>query len=270
MVTAGQAALLGQLSLRPDRPGQNNYSPRLGSRGGLRRSTRGSSAAGIAFSSAARPTAGLHPVWRRSPRLRKTPRSPPAPPIPSRWRTASRRSRRRPSPTPTPSQELQTGVCADVEFRAAANLSHGLLVELEYIGTKGTGLAVTEQPDRAVAGSSLAQALQIGNATGFSYLTSRGIPSSTPHRRGSRADSGAEYRPTLYTRLQIHRRRFEFFGCRRHGGPVPSGSAPGARPVDLRPAAPSDPRLHCCLRRWAYMVCGATAAGRPRPSPGGR
>ena len=53
----------------------------------------------------------------------------------------------------------------------------GLLVELEYIGTKGTGLAITEQPNRAAPGSSplnAQQQLQIGNATGFSYLTSQG------------------------------------------------------------------------------------------------
>ena len=52
---------------------------------------------------------------------------------------------------------------------------HGLLVELEYIGTKGTDLSVLEQPNRALPGSSpltAQQELQIGNATGFNYQTS--------------------------------------------------------------------------------------------------
>jgi len=48
-----------------------------------------------------------------------------------------------------------------------------LLVELEYIGTKGTHLAVTEIPNRTLNGSvSDAQnQLQIANATGFNYQT---------------------------------------------------------------------------------------------------
>jgi len=50
----------------------------------------------------------------------------------------------------------------------------GLLVELEYIGTKGTNLGVLEQPNRAAPGSSVLTAQQnllIPNATGFNYQT---------------------------------------------------------------------------------------------------
>jgi hypothetical protein len=49
-------------------------------------------------------------------------------------------------------------------------------MELEYIGTKGTGLEVQYQPNRALPGSPLTaqQRLQIGNATGFTYQTSQG------------------------------------------------------------------------------------------------
>jgi hypothetical protein len=57
-------------------------------------------------------------------------------------------------------------------FTVQNTLPHGLVVETEYIGTKGTDLAVNEQPNRAIAGSSIAtQTLQIANATGFTYLT---------------------------------------------------------------------------------------------------
>jgi len=50
----------------------------------------------------------------------------------------------------------------------------GLLVELEYIGTKGTDLSVLEQPNRAAPGSSVLTAQQnllISDATGFNYQT---------------------------------------------------------------------------------------------------
>ncbi|HYW45170.1 MAG TPA: TonB-dependent receptor, partial [Bryobacteraceae bacterium] len=55
-------------------------------------------------------------------------------------------------------------------------LPHNLLAELEYLGTKGTGLDISLQPNRAPPGSPLtaAQRLQIGNATGFTYDTSQG------------------------------------------------------------------------------------------------
>jgi hypothetical protein len=54
--------------------------------------------------------------------------------------------------------------------------AHNLLVELEYLGTKGTGLDITTQPNRATPGSPLTaqQRLQIGNATGFTYELSQG------------------------------------------------------------------------------------------------
>jgi hypothetical protein len=58
-------------------------------------------------------------------------------------------------------------------FTIQNTLPHGLVVETEYIGTKGTDLAINEQPNRAVAGSSVgSETLQIPYATGFSYLTS--------------------------------------------------------------------------------------------------
>jgi trimeric autotransporter adhesin len=58
-------------------------------------------------------------------------------------------------------------------FTIQNTLPHGLVFETEYIGTKGTDLAINEQPDRAVPGSPIStQTLQIANATGFTYLTS--------------------------------------------------------------------------------------------------
>ena len=55
-------------------------------------------------------------------------------------------------------------------------LPHNVLMEVEYIGTKGTGLDIQFQPNRAAPGSPLTaqQRLQIGNATGFTYETSEG------------------------------------------------------------------------------------------------
>jgi hypothetical protein len=61
-------------------------------------------------------------------------------------------------------------------FAVQENLPHNSIVELEYIGTKGTALDITRQPNRATPGSPLtaAQRLQIGNATGFNYETAQG------------------------------------------------------------------------------------------------
>jgi hypothetical protein len=52
-------------------------------------------------------------------------------------------------------------------------LPHGLLAEVEYLGTKGTGLGVYEQPNQAAPGSVLdaQQRLRIPYATGFNYQT---------------------------------------------------------------------------------------------------
>ncbi len=54
------------------------------------------------------------------------------------------------------------------------SLPHALFLELEYIGTKGTGLSVLTQPNQAQPGSPLTaqNRLRIPNATGFSYQTS--------------------------------------------------------------------------------------------------
>jgi hypothetical protein len=49
-------------------------------------------------------------------------------------------------------------------------LPHGLVVDTEYIGTKGTHLGILENPNRATSSISNG-GLQIGNATSFSYQT---------------------------------------------------------------------------------------------------
>ena len=61
-------------------------------------------------------------------------------------------------------------------FATQQNLPHNSILELEYIGTKGTALDILRQPNRATPGSPLTadQRLQIGNATGFSLETSQG------------------------------------------------------------------------------------------------
>ena len=61
-------------------------------------------------------------------------------------------------------------------FAIQQTLPQSLLLELEYIGMKGTGLDVQYQPNRAPPGSPLTaqQRLEIGNATGFTYEASEG------------------------------------------------------------------------------------------------
>ena len=61
-------------------------------------------------------------------------------------------------------------------FAVQESLPHNSIIELEYIGTKGTALDILRQPNRAAPGSPLTAAdrLQIGDATGFTYETSQG------------------------------------------------------------------------------------------------
>jgi len=59
-------------------------------------------------------------------------------------------------------------------FAIQNTLPHGLLVELEYIGTKGTNLGVVEEPNEAPPGSSLLSAqehVSISDASAFLYQT---------------------------------------------------------------------------------------------------
>ena len=157
---------------------KNNYSPRLGFawrpsqkharviRGGYSIFFSGSSYGGFASSMAAQPPFATNVSLTTS--------------------TAYRQTLQNPFPT-VPSQTITNTYAIDKNYKLAyaqtwsfalqQTFSHGLLVELEYIGTKGTGLPITEQPDRAAPGASplnAQQQLQIGNATGFSYLTSQG------------------------------------------------------------------------------------------------
>ena len=85
-----------------------------------------------------------------------------------------------------PSQTIPNTFAVDPNFKLAYaqtwsfaiqnSLPHGFLVELEYIGTKGTDLPVAEQPNRPLPGTSLLDAqeqLQIPYATSFTYETSQ-------------------------------------------------------------------------------------------------
>jgi hypothetical protein len=60
-------------------------------------------------------------------------------------------------------------------FLVQQSLPHQLVMEVGYLGTKGTRLDIQEYPNRAAAGSSQAgSSLQIANATGFVYDTWNG------------------------------------------------------------------------------------------------
>jgi hypothetical protein len=85
-----------------------------------------------------------------------------------------------------PSQTITNNYAIDPNYRLGyaqtwtfalqRNLPRNSIIELEYIGTKGTALDILRQPNRATPGSPLtaAQRLQIGNATGFTLETSQG------------------------------------------------------------------------------------------------
>jgi hypothetical protein len=82
-----------------------------------------------------------------------------------------------------PAQNITNTYAMDPDYRLAyaqnwnlavqQTLPHGLFVEIEYIGTKGTDLSYVMQPNQASPGSPLTaqQRLRIPNASGFSYQT---------------------------------------------------------------------------------------------------
>ncbi len=84
---------------------------------------------------------------------------------------------------PSPSQTITNTFAVDPNYKLAYaqtwvaalqnTFKRTTVVELEYIGTKGTNLSVAEIPNRAPAGAVLdaQQQLQIANASGFNYQT---------------------------------------------------------------------------------------------------
>lgn len=86
----------------------------------------------------------------------------------------------------SPNQDVTNTYAVDRQYRvpyaqtwnltAQQSLPHALVVELGYMGTKGTRLDLQRMPNRAAPGSPLTaeQRRQIGNATGFTYDTSIG------------------------------------------------------------------------------------------------
>jgi hypothetical protein len=81
----------------------------------------------------------------------------------------------------TPSQTVTNTYAVNPDYRLSyaqtwnftvqETLPHGIQLETEYIGTKGTNLSINEQPNRLPAGAVSGSSLQIANATAFSYLT---------------------------------------------------------------------------------------------------
>jgi hypothetical protein len=73
-------------------------------------------------------------------------------------------------------RDYRTGYAQTFSFSVQSNLPHALVLDIGYLGTKGTRLDVQRQPNRAAPGSPLTaeQRRQIGNATGFTFDTSQG------------------------------------------------------------------------------------------------
>jgi hypothetical protein len=72
-------------------------------------------------------------------------------------------------------KDYRIGYSQNWNFQVQQSLPHQLVMELGYVGTKGTRLDIQEYPNRSAAGSSqLGSGLQIANATGFVYDTWNG------------------------------------------------------------------------------------------------
>jgi trimeric autotransporter adhesin len=72
--------------------------------------------------------------------------------------------------------DFQVGYAQTWNAAIQTNLARSLVLEVGYVGTKGTRLVIQTLPNRAAPGSPLTaeQRRQIGNATGFLYQTSDG------------------------------------------------------------------------------------------------
>lgn len=70
----------------------------------------------------------------------------------------------------------EVGYAQTFNFHVQQNLPHALVLDVGYLGTKGTRLDIQRQPNRAAPGSPLTaeQRRQIGNAVGFTFETSSG------------------------------------------------------------------------------------------------
>ncbi len=107
-------------------------------------------------------------------------------------------------------------------FTVQNTLPHGWVIETEYIGTKGTNLAINEQPDRTLTGTSVAtQTLQIANTTGFTYLTSgaNSTFNAGQARITRRFTQGDIFHCSVHV-FEIDRRRIELQRDRRDSGAV--------------------------------------------------
>ena len=137
-------------------------------------------------------------------------------------------------------------------------LPSNTIVELEYIGTKGTRLGVQMAPNQATSGSALngATSLTIANASSFLYQTDSG--NSIFHagqvritRRLSRGMSAT----ALYTFSKSIDDASSFNGL---GGTVvqnPQDLSRRARPVEFRSAEPLLAHLHARLaRRHSWLI----------------
>ena len=70
----------------------------------------------------------------------------------------------------------QVGYAQTFNLSVQHSLPHALVLDVGYLGTKGTRLDIQRQPNRAAPGSPLTaeQRRQIGNAVGFTFDTSSG------------------------------------------------------------------------------------------------
>ncbi len=143
-------------------------------------------------------------------------------------RTVFRYCLRRSFPTPSASIRISNSAYAQTwNFAVQKALPHGLLMELEYIGTKGTDLrcgGAAEPPAAGILAAQRPGTLQIPNATGFTYETSAGeFHLSTPGRCGSRdALRRGISAVLLYTRSKSIDDASSFSGIGRNGGAISS------------------------------------------------
>ena len=131
-------------------------------------------------------------------------------------------------------------------------LPHNLLMELEYVGIKGTGLPLTILPNQPTIPADNNAPLRIPNASSFTYQTD--IGNSIMHAAQVRLDAPVHAR-TLGGRA-LHLLEIDRRSQQSGAGPVQPES--GARAFFQRPAPSPEPQLRGLLARR----CARTVAQR--------
>ena len=167
-------------------------------------------------------------------------------------------------------------------FTVQNTLPHGLVIDTEYIGTKGTHLGVVEDPNRLASGAISSGQRQIANATNFTYQTygansiynaaqvritrrlSRSMSANALYAFSKSMDDASSFNGTGGTAVQfLNNLRLER-GLSSNAQPHSlSGSVQFSSPVGVRGFMRSSGWRTQALRNWTLQWTFSASSGVP-------